>query len=343
MTDLLATIARDAQSVDKGEVLVFQSLPQVAATGLFDPATTTQAVASTLVDLASVDLSVAFGSWAQRMTIEYLAAADTVYAQAVLPDLVSAARPGITGMASAFKTLAGCGTPDLVATPATGGWVLNGQLKWASNVLDQAQLVTAARTEAGEDLILSLDLGAEGISIGTPFGLLGLNATASTSISFQDVFLPEEQVLSTDLKSFLTPIRPIFTVFQTALCVGVAKAAIQHTQNKVAEPDKPGFVNVNAIFAQDAKEVAGDVEKLEADLYAVIERIEANAVDKREVLTLRLQAAEVATAATALEVRVSGGAGYAKHSPASRRFREASFIPVQSPSEAQLRWELAQL
>ena len=50
--------------------------------------------------------------------------------------------------------------------------------------------------------------------------------------------------------------------------------------------------------------------------------------------------AEGAVTAANLEVRVAGGAGYAKSSPASRRFREAAFIPVQSPSESQLRWEL---
>ena len=51
--------------------------------------------------------------------------------------------------------------------------------------------------------------------------------------------------------------------------------------------------------------------------------------------------ASAAVAASSIEVRVAGGAGYAKSSPASRRFREAAFIPVQSHSESQLRWELA--
>lgn len=45
-------------------------------------------------------------------------------------------------------------------------------------------------------------------------------------------------------------------------------------------------------------------------------------------------------AAANIEVRVASGAGYARNSPASRRFREAAFIPAQSPSEGQLRWEL---
>jgi alkylation response protein AidB-like acyl-CoA dehydrogenase len=53
-----------------------------------------------------------------------------------------------------------------------------------------------------------------------------------------------------------------------------------------------------------------------------------------------LAAADVVSAAAALEIRTAGGKGYARRTDASRRFREAAFIPVQSPSEAQLRWEL---
>jgi hypothetical protein len=44
-----------------------------------------------------------------------------------------------------------------------------------------------------------------------------------------------------------------------------------------------------------------------------------------------------------LELRTAGGQGYASRAAVSRRYREAAFIPVQSPSEAQLRWELADL
>ena len=60
-----------------------------------------------------------------------------------------------------------------------------------------------------------------------------------------------------------------------------------------------------------------------------------------DLLRLRLNAAEAAVQAANLEIRVAGGAGYAQSSPASRRYREATFIPVQSPSEGQLKWQLA--
>jgi len=62
---------------------------------------------------------------------------------------------------------------------------------------------------------------------------------------------------------------------------------------------------------------------------------------KRKLLELRLTAAELSSASADLEIRTAGGKGYASRTGANRRYREAAFIPVQSPSEAQLRWELA--
>ncbi|MDT7755470.1 MAG: hypothetical protein QOH27_1368, partial [Mycobacterium sp.] len=60
------------------------------------------------------------------------------------------------------------------------------------------------------------------------------------------------------------------------------------------------------------------------------------------LIELRLQAAGLAVDATRLEVTLTGGAGYALGSAANRRFRESAFLPIQSPSEGQLRWELSQ-
>ena len=62
-----------------------------------------------------------------------------------------------------------------------------------------------------------------------------------------------------------------------------------------------------------------------------------------DLLLLRLDGAEIAPAATRLEAILCGGMVYAQAAPANRRMREAAFLPVQSPSQSQLRWELDRL
>ena len=266
------------------------------------------------------------------MTQTYLANANKPAASAVEQSLRSGARPGITGMAAAFKEFAGCGEIELAATPVEGGYQVTGKLNWASNLYDDAVLVTAVRTDDGDRLLIFVESGVEGLTFGKPFGLLGLNATASAWVSLENVFVPESQVLTHDFDAFILQVRPTFVVLQIAECIGVAEASI------VAASER--LFGVNATFADEVQDIAAKVSDIIARQENIITRVGNSDISPVELLELRLEAAEVAVAAANIEVRVAGGAGYAKSSPASRRFREAAFIPVQSPSEAQLRWEL---
>ena len=116
---------------------------------------------------------------------------------------------------------------------------------------------------------------------------------------------------------------------------GVAEAAAAQ-----AEPKLTGVKETFAEDLADAQAFTADVlRRWNALIEQVIAGEELNLV---ELLELRLDASEAAVSAANIEVRVAGGAGYASSSNASRRYREASFIPVQSPSEAQLRFQLQQ-
>ena len=327
---ILETVSEKAKAVDAGTEDARYILPILAEAGLLD--TDLLTAARTVREISRRDLSVGFTIWAHLMTQTYLANANKPAASAVEQSLRSGARPGITGMAAAFKEFAGCGEIELAATPVEGGYQVTGKLNWASNLYDDAVLVTAVRTDDGDRLLIFVESGAEGLTFGKPFGLLGLNATASAWVSLEDVFVPESQVLTHDFDAFILQVRPMFVVLQIAECIGVAEASI------VAASER--LFGVNATFADEVQDIAAKVSDIIVRQENIITRVGNSDISPVELLELRLDAAEVAVAAANVEVRVAGGAGYAKSSPASRRFREAAFIPVQSPSEAQLRWEL---
>ena len=327
---ILETVSEKAKAVDAGTEDARYILPILAEAGLLD--TDLLTAARTVREISRRDLSVGFTIWAHLMTQTYLANANKPAASAVEQSLRSGARPGITGMAAAFKEFAGCGEIELAATPVEGGYQVTGKLNWASNLYDDAVLVTAVRTDDGDRLLIFVESGAEGLTFGKPFGLLGLNATASAWVSLENVFVPESQVLTHDFDAFILQVRPMFVVLQIAECIGVAEASI------VAASER--LFGVNATFADEVQDIAAKVSDIIVRQENIITRVGNSDISPVELLELRLDAAEVAVAAANVEVRVAGGAGYAKSSPASRRFREAAFIPVQSPSEAQLRWEL---
>ncbi len=331
-TALLDTIAGNAKAVDRNELSARYGIELLGSQQLFIRENL-QETARQLREIAAVDLSVAFGIWAHTMVITYLRTADTDYVRYVLPALENGTRPGVTGMAPAFKEAAGAGTIDLTATPAEDGYVLNGTLAWASNLADDAVIVTAARTPSGERLLVAFDGCAPGVTLGTPFALLGLNATSSAGITLDNVPVPAGQVLSRDFEAFISAVRPTFLILQTSECLGVADAAIDAAATRLT--------GVNEVLTEDVEKLRAEITHLihPQDLIAAV-LDDGATVDRVKLLELRLDAARAAVDATALEVRVAGGAGYAQSSPASRRFREAAFIPVQSPSETQLTWEL---
>jgi alkylation response protein AidB-like acyl-CoA dehydrogenase len=268
------------------------------------------------------------------MTIEYLFTAATEFSSAAAQPLLAGKAPGVTGMAAAFKEASGCGSLELTATTVTGGYRVSGPIRWASNLYPDSTMVTAVRTDTGEKLIVALPLNTPGVNVGEHFDLLAMGSTASSYLNLDGAHVPAPQVLSRDFEAFLNSVRPTFLVLQSAMCLGLTRTALDQA--------RLGLGGVNTVFSDDVDRVADQLVAAEATLAKLAAAVGgAEPPTKKELLSLRLAAAELSSASADLEVRTAGGKGYASRTPASRRYREAAFIPVQSPSEGQLRWELA--
>jgi alkylation response protein AidB-like acyl-CoA dehydrogenase len=338
-SDVVSQIADNATDLDQGDRDTRENVALLARSGLLgsgapgnhDHALPT--MAAVIAEVAGHCLSTAFSVWAHRMTVEYLTAAATRWSLSTAANLTGTGALGVTGMASAFKDAAGCGSLDLAATAADGGYRLTGTLRWASNLYPDSVMVTAAQTEAGEKIVVALPLAADGVTIGNHFELLALGSTASSFLKLDNVYIEEDQILSRDIESFLNQVRPTFLVLQSAMCVGLARRCL----DEVA----PSLGGINSAFATEFDSLTAELTAVESQVAAFAAAVGGVATPaKRDLLTLRLAAADAVSAAAALEIRTAGGKGYARNTDASRRYREAAFIPVQSPSEAQLRWEL---
>src|SRR5262249_42582059 len=83
------------------------------------------------------------------------------------------------------------------AERADGGWVLNGEKTYITNGVRADFIVTAVRTKPGERhhgiSFLIVD-GGEGVS-SSPLEKLGWQASDTATISFEDVFVAEENLL----------------------------------------------------------------------------------------------------------------------------------------------------
>ncbi|OJZ74617.1 acyl-CoA dehydrogenase [Mycobacterium paraffinicum] len=337
---LLEDIRDHAGGLDRGEHQSRRSFTALGAAGLLGmgaPANTDGSLpemAEVIRLISGECMSTGFSLWAHRMAVEYLLTAATPFGIGAAEPLLAGTTLGVTGMASAFKEGAGCGSIELTATAIDGGYRVSGPIRWASNLYPDSTMVTAVRTDAGERLIVALPLDTPGVVVGDHFDLLAMGSTASSYLNLTDAYVPSAQVLSGDFGGFLHAVRPTFLILQSAMCLGLTRTAVQQA--------KDGLSGVNSVFSAQVDDVAEKLATAEArlaDLAAAVGGDESPT--KRELLSLRLTAAELSSASADLEIRTAGGKGYASRTSASRRYREAAFIPVQSPSEGQLRWELA--
>ena len=283
-------------------------------------------------ELATASLAAAFSAWSQRMVIEYLRCCPPPESES---DLVRALRTGevtgATALAPAISDLAGRAELPVVAVPDGDGWRLAGRIGWASNLFDDAVVVTPARTRDEGRLVVLFRRTAPGVTPTPLHDLLGLNGTGTGGLELDGVAVGRGQVLSDDLPDFVALCRPAMLLQQAALAVGLADAALDQAATTLT--------GVTAVLRRDHEELAGRRDD-------VANRMEDQAgsrvgIAPGDLPRLRLDAMEVAARAVRLESALSGCSGYLAGSDTARRVREAAFLPVQAPTEAQLRSELA--
>jgi len=334
--ELVRTSVRDrAVLLDRGETDTRRDVALLGSLGLLDLGFGESPLAemvAVIEDVSAESLSAGFGVWAHRMCLEYVDRGPASVRDRYRDRLAAGTTIGVTAMAAGLRQAAGLGEVPLIATAADGGIEVSGPIRWASNVFDDAVIVFPARGDAGSTYVAVIDADTSGVGINPAPDLLALGATASTSLVLDRVFVPESQLVSTGLTSFCRSIRPTFLALQTSFCSGIAGASL--TEGAAL------LTGLGAEFADEHATLADDYRSLRNRLYDFAARIDD--VPVRDLIQLRLDGSHVAVAATRLEATLRGGAGYAAKHPTNRRFREAAFLPIQSPSEGQLRWELSQ-
>jgi alkylation response protein AidB-like acyl-CoA dehydrogenase len=281
--------------------------------------------------ISTASLAAGFCVWAHRMALHYVYLAPESLRDRHFDALAGGRRIGVTAMAAGLKHVAGLGELPVIARPDGDGLRLSGPIRWASNVFADALIVLPARTERGETYVVVVDADADGVTINPAPRLMALNATGSTSLHLEDVAVPSDRIVSTDLPGFVGQIRPTFLLLQTAFCVGVGAAALSGAHRL--------HHGVGAQFGEHLSALTEAARVHRERLYGFAADPAEAALE--ELIELRLRAAGLAVDAARLEVTLTGGAGYALGSAANRRFRESAFLPIQSPSEGQLRWELS--
>jgi len=314
-------------------------------------------LACTLATVAWTDMSVAFSLWSHRMVLEYLRAAErTAAVGRWLASLEAAEIVGSTALAAAMAHHVSGAPLSVTGHPSGKGLALEGRIRWASNLFGkQFVLVTAVEIPGRIPRIVALSGDQPGLEIDPYPQLLDLQGTFSSSLRLAGVRIDETAVLSSDFHRFVRRVRPTFLLWQASFAWGLgARALSEAAPNVEREP--------NRVFAGELRSLESERDRIEAAIVDELDRdggaagsgpssltgssptaggSGATPGELAPIVAIRLDAARLAGAATRLECKVVGGAGYASDSGTARRLREAAFLPIQSPTEGQLQWELS--
>lgn len=332
---VLSAAAQRAGAVDANECSPFETLRELGEQGLLDLGLEGSIAeqAAVVHDLASECTATAFSLWAHRSSLEYLSATG----REIPRGMHEGTEPASSAMAPAFKAAAGIGEITVSLTEQDGRLVLDGTIPWASNLYPEGWIVLPAirRRDDGTEtpvIVLTRDQ-APGVSVKPLKDLMALDATASGILRFESSPIQAQDVLSEDVPGFLAAVRGPFLLLQSSFCLGLAGAALAS-----ADAAMSGAAEV---FRPERDEIVAEFERVRAAVLRMAESPREQSA--RDLLQIRLDAALLTGSATRLEGKTVGGKGYATSSPTARRAREAAFLPVQSPTESHLRWELRKL
>ncbi len=313
----------------------------VTSTGVLgrDSAESFERLCEVVATVATDDMSQAFSLWAHRMAVEYLEQSDLEcpLRAASLSGLLTGDILGSTSFASATANYLADTPLPLTYREAEGGdgIVVDGRIPWASN-LEAPFLSVAAAAHADDPerrVVFAYTEATPGVSLPPYPQVLALQSTNSTSPVFQGARVPAAHVLTADFPQFVERVLATFLLIQSSFCWGLARRSLAAAEQQLH--------GQRAVLADDVAALKARADAAEETLRRLARTPDRRTLPPRPLLELRLEWGRIATESVALELMVAGGQGYMQHSDTARRLREAAFIPVQSPTEVQLRWLLS--
>jgi alkylation response protein AidB-like acyl-CoA dehydrogenase len=290
--------------------------------------------AQAIATVARSDMSTAFTLWCHRIVCLYLcqsSPASSLRTQ-FLPQVLRAELLGSTALAAGMAHFVSGAPLPLTARRDGDGFVLQGRTHWASNLCPLGFIqVTAAATEDAP-IVVALPSGQPGLEVDPYPRLMALQSTQSAGVSYRNARVPDEWIITRQFVPFIRRVRPTFLVLQSSFCWGLAHRALAEAAAALRGPGEA--------LRDDLVMLQARLQEMGVSLYQLAAGgcVSAATLD---LVRLRLEAAQLATAAVALELKAVGGRTYQLDHATNRRFREAAFLPIQAPTEAQLRGELA--
>lgn len=216
------------------------------------------------------------------------------------------------------------------AERADGGWTLNGAKAWITNG-GEAELFVVfanAKPEAGYKGITAfvLERGMPGFTVGRKEDKLGIRASSTTALHFENVFVPDANVLGEIGTGYKIAIETLNEgrIGIGAQMIGVAQGALDVTITHLKERKQFGksLADFQGIQFQVAQ-AATELEAARLMVYNAARLKDAGHDIARQGAMAKLYASQMCERVTSLCVELFGGYGYTREYPVEKFYRDA--------------------
>jgi butyryl-CoA dehydrogenase len=229
------------------------------------------------------------------------------------------------------------------ATKIDGGWQLNGTKAWITNAYEADGFLVFATTDrsAGHNAVSAflVEAGAEGFSLGKKEDKLGIRASSTAQLFFDNCEVADDAQLGELGIGFKMALSTLDCgrIGIAAQALGIAEAAFRAATGYAKE--RKAFGKTIGNFQAIQWKLADMATRIEASRLLVRQAAylkDRGGAYSKESAMAKLYAAETAMWVTTQAIQVFGGNGYVTEYPVERHFRDAKITEIyEGTSEIQ--------
>lgn len=217
-------------------------------------------------------------------------------------------------------------------------WILNGQKVWITNGAIADVFSVFARTAKGiTGFVVEKDF--PGVEVGPNEKKLGIKGSVTNTITFNNVEIPEDNVIGTDGRGFLVAMKTLDAGRLTigACAVGASKEMLKLSidyagQRKQFDQKIIKFQAIQFMIA----DMTSQIYAMESMLYRCAAKYEKDEDISQEAAILKLYSSEAVSQIADTALQIHGGMGFSRELPIERFYRDARVLRIfEGTSEIQ--------
>ncbi len=223
-----------------------------------------------------------------------------------------------------------------IATKDGDYYILNGRKQWITNGGEAEIYTVIALTDKSKGArgasAFIVEKGTPGFSFGKKENKMGIRASATRELIFEDCRVPKENLLGKEGMGFIVAMKTLdqSRVGVGAQGVGVAQGAFEEAAKFAKQRIQFGqpVISFQAVQHMLA-DMAIQIEAARALVYSVARYIDSGAKDITKASAMaKTFATDVAMKVTVDAVQVMGGSGYMKEYPVEKMMRDAKILQI---------------